>query len=235
MENFSLRSALLTALVALVFGFGGAALFAYSGLGHGQTRAFLLDNPDILPEMAAKYDQAQAAERLESVGGEVEQPFPGAILGNPNGTVTLVKFTDYGCSFCRLSRDHVAALIEANPDLKVVIREWPIFEGSDQSARMALAAAGQGKYRAFHDAMFERGTPSEDAILAAAASAGLDLAKAQDVINSQAVETELTKNGSMARQLGFGGTPSWVVGGQAIEGAVGTDALQEAIDAARKS
>ena len=228
-----MRSVVITALVALVSGFGGAALFSYSGLGHSQTREYLLQNPDILPEMATKYEQAEAGKRLERAGGDVAQPFPGAVLGNPQGTVTLVKFTDYGCTFCRQSREHVDALIAANPDLKVVIREWPIFEGSDQAARMALAAAEQGKYPAFHDALFSLGQPTESNILAAARSAGVDLAKAQNAINSQKVEFELTKNASIARQLGFGGTPSWVVGTKTIEGAVGTGALQEAIDAAR--
>lgn len=228
-----MRSAIVTALIALVFGFGGAFLFAFSGWGHSQTRAYLIANPDILPEMAQAYEQAQASKRLAQAGDSVTKPFPGAILGNPKGSVTLVKFTDYGCGFCRVSREHVDALIAANPDLKVVIREWPIFEGSDAAARMALAAAQQGKFPAFHDALFKLGSPSEANIVTAAGTAGLDLAKAQDAMNSQAVEFELANNGTLARSLGFGGTPSWVIGDQALEGAVGTEALQKAIDAAR--
>lgn len=234
MNSFSKRSTLVTALIALASGFGGAALWSFSGLGHDQTRSYLLENPEILPEMAANYEKAQMRERLTEAGSEVTQPFPGAVLGNPEGSVTLVKFTDYGCSFCRVARPHIDALIAANPDLKVVIREWPIFEGSDAAARMALAAADQGKFAAFHDAMFAQGAPSEDGILTAAGIAGLDLAKAQDVINSDAAEYELVKNASLARQLGFGGTPSWVIGDQTLEGALGVDALQEAIDAARE-
>ena len=139
MQNTSLRSHLLTALVALIFGFGGAALWSVSGLGHEQTRDYLLDNPEILPEMAENFQKNEARERLVGVADEVVSPFPGAILGNPEGSVTLVEFTDYGCSFCRQSREDIDALVAANPDLKVVIREWPIFEGSDQAASMALA------------------------------------------------------------------------------------------------
>jgi protein-disulfide isomerase len=147
----------------------------------------------------------------------------------------LVEFTDYGCSFCRMSREHVDGLIAKNPELRVVVREWPIFEGSDKAAKMALAAAQQGKYAAFHLEMFERGPPSEESILAAAAAAGLDLAKAQEVINSPNAAFELSKNKSLAQRLGFSGTPSWVVGDEVFEGAVGEAKLQEAIDAARAS
>lgn len=233
MDRSALRSLLITASIALVAGFGGAALWSYSGLGHDRVRSYLLDNPDILPEMAANYEAAQARERLAQAGSEVTQPFPGAVLGNPEGSITLVEFTDYGCGFCRMSREHVDALIAANPDLRVVIREWPIFEGSDTAAKMALAAARQGKFAQFHEAMFAQGSPREAGIAKAAQIAGLDLAKAQAFIASQTVDVELTKNTAMAQQLGFGGTPSWVVGEQAFEGAIGVEGLQDAIDAAR--
>ncbi|MGB3740006.1 MAG: DsbA family protein [Pontixanthobacter sp.] len=230
-----MRHYLLTAVIALIAGFGGAALWSASGLGHDGTRAYLLDNPQILPDMAANYEAAQTRERLAEAGGDVAQPFPGAVLGNPEGSVTLVEFTDYGCGFCRMSREHVDTLIAANPDLRVVIREWPIFEGSDAAARMALAAAQQGKFGAFHRAMFAQGSPSEAGIEAAARIAGIDMAKAQPMLNAPAVEAEIARNGDLARQLGFGGTPSWIVGDRTIEGAVGVEGLQEAIDAARAS
>jgi len=235
MQETSLKNWLVTALIALVFGFGGAALWSFSGLGNDMTRHYLLENPDILPEMVENLERAEASKRLASAGDELTQPFPGAVLGNPEGAITLVKFTDYGCGYCRTSRPDVDALIADNPDLRVVIREWPIFQGSDGPARMALAAAQQGKFAAFHDAMFEQGSTAHDAVLSAAAQAGLDLAKADAFLSSDAANIELAKNTSMARQLGFGGTPSWVVGDAAFEGAVGKDNLQKAVDDARDS
>ena len=230
-----MRSLLMTAAIALIAGFGGAALWSFSGLGHDNTRAYLLENPDILPEMAENYENAQARERLTEAGSEVTEPFPGAVLGNPEGAITLVEFTDYGCSFCKMSRPHIDTLIAANPDLRVVIREWPIFEGSEAAAGMALAAANQGKFHSFHDAMFAQGTVTQGSIQSAAESAGLDMAAAEKFAQSADVIIEIRKNARVARQLGFGGTPSWVVGEQAFEGAIGVEGLQEAIDAARQS
>jgi len=230
-----MRNWLVTALIALIFGFGGAALWSFSGLGNDMTRHYLLENPDILPKMVENLERAEASKRLANAGDELTQPFPGAVLGNPDGAITLVKFTDYGCGYCRTSRPDIDALIADNPDLRVVIREWPIFQGSDGPARMALAAAQQGKFAAFHDAMFEQGSTAHDAVLSAAAKAGLDLAKADEFLSSDAANIELAKNTSMARQLGFGGTPSWVVGDAAFEGAVGKDNLQKAVDDARDS
>lgn len=226
------RSLLLTALVALLAGFGGAALWSVSGLGGGQVRQYLLANPQILPELAEAYDRQQAALRLAEAGEGVTQPFPGAVLGNPEGTVTLVEFTDYGCTYCRASLAHVEQLIAANPDLKVVVREWPIFEGSEEAARMALAAARQGRFAAFHNAMFALGPPSPATIEAAAREAGLDLAAARSFARSPEVDAEIARTRALAQQLGFSGTPSWVVGGKTLVGAVGPAALQQAIDAA---
>jgi protein-disulfide isomerase len=233
MMTMTFRSFALTAIIALIFGFSGAAIWSFSGLGHGNTRAYLLENPDLLPEMAERYQQQQSADKLAGIEGQIAVPFPGAELGNPNGSVTLVEFTDYACGYCRMSEEHVAQLIKDNPDLRVVIREWPIFEGSDKAALVALAAAKQGKYSAFHSAMFAKGAPSEATIAASAAEVGLDMEQAREFASSSEAQAELAKNTDLARQIGFGGTPSWVVGGQTFEGAVGIAALQDAIDAAK--
>ena len=220
---------LVTALIALVFGFAGAGIWSLSGLGHQQTRNYLISNPDILPEMADAYQSQQSQDQLAQVADDVRAPFPGAVLGNPEGSRTLVKFTDYACGYCRVSVADVERLISEDPELRVVIREWPIFQGSDVPARMALAAAKQGKYAAFHHAMFELGSPTAENILIAAEEAGLDLDAAREFGASEEATAELAKNQSLARQLGFTGTPSWVAGDNVMEGAVGYNRLSSAL------
>ena len=226
-----MRQYLVTAIVALVAGFAGAALWSFSGLGDANTREYLVANPEILPEMAEAYQAAQMEERLGSIQSQVTTAFPGAVLGNPDGSKTLVKFTDYACGYCRASTEDIDRLVAQDPDLKVVVREYPIFPGSDQAARMALAAARQGKYPAFYHAMFEAGSTDEASILAAAQKAGLDMDQANAFASSEEAARELAQNIDFARELGFSGTPSWVVNGQLIEGAVGYEQLKSAIDA----
>lgn len=225
-----MRNAAFTALVALIFGFAGAGLWSVSGLGEDRTRAWLVANPEILPAMAEALQRREAEARLAEVGPEVARPFPGAVLGNPQGTRTLVKFTDYGCSYCRASEADVQKLIAADPALRVVIREWPIFDGSEEAARMALAAAQQGKYAGFYKAMFAGGETSPAAVERAAGAAGVDLAQARAFAATDAVAAELARNMQLARTLGFTGTPSWVAGGRVIEGAVGYDRLKQALE-----
>ncbi len=163
----------VTPAIALVAGFAGAALWDQTGLGGRATRDYLLANPEILPEAMDVLDRRDQRARIAPLRGELEAPFPGAVLGNPAGTVTLVEFSDYACTYCRQSLPEVDALIAANPDLKVVIREYPILmPESIDAARMALAAAQQGKYRRFHDAMYRLGPPSAESIEAAARKPG---------------------------------------------------------------
>jgi protein-disulfide isomerase len=225
-----LKPALVTAPLALIFGFLGAFAFSYSGLSDERTREYLLENPEILQEMVIAYDEKQAAERLAQLGDSVYQAFPGAFVGNPNGSRVLVEFTDYNCPYCEASLADVKRLVAEDPELKVVMREYPIFEGSEPASRMALAAAMQGKYEAFHDAMFALSPTTPDAIEAAAERAGLDMERARTDAVSQAVSTELARNIGFARQLGFSGTPAWIAGDKAMNGMVGFDALKEALD-----
>lgn len=195
---------------------------------------YLLAHPEVLPKAMDALEQRQTADRLGNLRAQLEQPAPGVVLGNPQGKVTLVEFTDYACGYCRASVPDVEALIAANPDLRVVVREFPILtpESAD-AAKMALAAAEQGRYAAFHNAMFAAGRPTPETIAAAARSAGLDLARAQQVIAAAPTTAELERNHEYARQLGISGTPSWVIGDALLSGAVGRAELAKAIAAAR--
>lgn len=226
--------------LGLLAGVAGAAAWDLSGLGQGArdraTRAWLLDNPEMLRDMASALQTREVEARIAPLRGQLEAGYPGAVLGNPNGTVTLVEFSDYACGFCRQSVPDVAALVAAHPDLRVVVHEYPILtpESAD-AARMALAAADQGKFAAFHDAMFAAGRPDAATIAEAARRAGMDLAEARTAIESGKYEQHLAGNHALAEELGFSGTPSWVVGGEAFSGAVGQATLNQAILRAREA
>ena len=197
-------------------------------------RDYILAHPEILPQAMENLQKRETAKQLAGVEDDIAVPFPGAVLGNPQGKVTLVEFSDFACGYCKQSEADVAALIAANPDLKVVVRQLPILsEQSADAARMGLAAAKQGLYGVFHRAMYAAGRPDAATISAAAKAAGLDLERARRDIADPAIEGELQRNLEFARQLGFNGTPSWVIGEEVHAGAVGREVLAEAIAKAR--
>lgn len=245
------RPLLINTVLALAF----AALGAVGGwlweshrsgagdavLGKGERAAieqvvhdYLLAHPEVLPKAMDELQRRQNAHQLSGLRADLERPATGVVLGNPQGKVVLVEFTDYACGYCRKSVADVDALIAVDPDLKVVVRELPILtpESAD-AARWAIAAGEQGKYAAFHKAMFQSGRPNAETIAAAAQVAGLDLARARTVIARPETEAELVRNLQMAKDLGFTGTPSWVAGDALLTGAVGEEQLSKAVADAR--
>lgn len=197
-------------------------------------RAYILENPEIIPEAVQRLQSKQAAMRIDGVRSEIETPYASAFAGNPNGDVVLVEYSDFACGFCRQSVSDVARLVNEDKNLKVVFHELPIL--SDESrvaAAWGLAAAQQGKYYAFYKAMFAAGKPSQTTIEQAAKTAGLDMAAARTFVAANTAEKVIDSNIGIAQRLEFSGTPSWVVGNKVLNGAVGYDDLKSAIDEAR--
>ncbi|MVZ97182.1 DsbA family protein [Sphingorhabdus sp. IMCC26285] len=197
-------------------------------------RAYILDNPEIITEAVEILQQRETAKRLTSVQKEIATPFPGAESGNPKGDITIVEFTDYSCGFCRASVADVKRLLTDDPQIRLIYRELPILSpASREAAAWALAAARQGKHQAFHDAMFAAGPPNAQRIRAAASKAGLNLSAAENFVASAQAKREIESNLSIMQQVGFNGTPTFIIGDQILEGALGYEALKAAVKKAR--
>jgi predicted DsbA family dithiol-disulfide isomerase len=191
-------------------------------------RNYVVAHPEIINEAIDRL-------RIGEDRATIERPFRSAWAGNPKGDVTLVMFSDYNCPFCRASAGEIDALLASDPKLKVVWRELPVLgPDSDAAAVAALAAAKQGKYRAFHQALFTGNHPDKAAIAAAAGKAGLDLARFTADQRAPDVGAELASNISLARRMQIGATPFFVIGERTFQGAIGSDAMTAAIAEARK-
>ena len=201
----------------------------------GLVRAYLLDHPEVLPEAMERLRSQESRAMIAPLRDTLETPFDGAVLGNPKGRKVLVEFADYACGYCRRSEADVEAMIAADPDLKVVVRLLPIIgPQSEPAARMGLAAARQGRYAAYHKAIYSGASPSDQSIAAAANVARLDAGAAKTQIADTRVTDELQQNMALARRLGINGTPSWVVGDQLLSGAIGREKLEAAVAQAAK-
>ncbi|MET0247082.1 MAG: DsbA family protein, partial [Sphingomonas sp.] len=162
------------------------------------------------------------------------RPFPGAESGNPQGDVTVVAFLDYNCGYCRQSLPAIAELVRRDPKVRIVYREYPVLgDASVSAARWALAAAEQGKFRAFHEALYANGQLDEASIASAATGVGLDKARAARVMATPAVDAEISNNHKLAASIGGRGTPVWVIGDKVIPGYVEYSVLADAVKKAR--
>jgi protein-disulfide isomerase len=225
----------------LIAAIGGAMLGAAllqvwnSTGGKSQTerivRSYILDHPEILPEAMKRLQQRETGQLVARHLPALETPFKGAWAGDAKGDVTLVMFTDYSCGYCRASAGDIDRLLASDKKLKVVWREIPILgPGSEAAAHVALAAAQQGRYLDFHRRMFAAGPPDQANLPRVQKEVGVTIAPDADGTIGREIEANL----ALARELGMTGTPTFVVGGRILQGAVGYEALTKAIADARK-
>ncbi|MDH6232931.1 protein-disulfide isomerase [Mesorhizobium soli] len=208
-------------------------------------RDYLLDNPEILVDVQNSLEQKrEAAQRVahrETIEEDKAQIFNSAydgVVGNPNGKVTIVEFYDYNCGYCKRAQHDMQALTASDPDLRFVLKEFPILGPDSQKAHvvsMAFRALEPEKYGEFHNQLLGgQGRASEDSAIKIALSLGVDEAKLRQEMKNPAIVEAFSKTYDLANKLAISGTPSYVVGNEVVFGALGKDALAEKISAAKK-
>lgn len=144
-------------------------------------------------------------------------------LGAENADVTIIGFVDYNCPYCKKMQPEIEGLLKADPKIRVLYKDWPIFgDASEAAARTALAAGYQGKYEAVHNAFML--SPSRIAdqteITRLAQSAGVDMARLnQDMADHRAeIDAVLSRNNREALAMALQGTPAFIINGNLIPG-----------------
>lgn len=195
---------------------------------------YILEHPEIIPQAVEKLQAKRMSGNIESSRSALETPYAGAWEGAANADVTVVEFFDYACGYCRASLPDLAKLVGADSKVKVVYRELPILsEESSDAAKVSLLAAERGQYMAYHKALYGAGRVTRETILGAAARAGISKADAESAIASKKYDAEIQSNIALAQKLQASGTPTFVIGEQVLNGAVGYDALTAGVAAAR--
>lgn len=205
---------------------------------------YLLAHPEVVGEAISRLEARQrdreAAEGqvvLKARAAEVFNDPDSPTSGNPNGNVTLVEFFDYNCPYCRLTAPVMIQAEKADSELRVVYKEFPIL-GPDSlfAAKAALAAVRQGKYVAFHRALYQlRGHVDESKVLETAKAVGLDLPRLKADMQDPKIALLIDKNITLAQALRITGTPGFAIGDEVLTGATDLRSLQAMIAAVRKS
>jgi len=210
-------------------------------------RDYLLRNPEVLQEVIQEMERRQTQAEAEKSRGAIKQHADALfnskrqiVLGNPQGDVTMVEFFDYNCGFCRKALADKMELIKNDPRLRLVLKEFPVLgEGSTQAAQVAVSVrlqdkTGGKKYLEFHQKMFaSRGQIDKARALAVVREIGFDAARAEREMGSEEVRLTLEEGFKLAEALGINGTPTYVLDGQVVVGAVGVEKLREAINTVR--
>jgi protein-disulfide isomerase len=200
------------------------------------------ENPQIVMEaveiLQRRDAEAQAELQAETLTNQrllLEQDLNAPVLGNPDGDVTVIEFFDYNCPYCRQAMSEVQGLLDADPNVRLVYREWPILgDGSVFAARAALASRNQGKYEEFHWALMGMdGRAEEASVMRIASQVGLDIDQLLDDMESAEIDAHLVESTRLSQALGFNGTPSFVVGNELLPGFVEEALLLEVVQKTR--
>ena len=205
-------------------------------------RDYLVNNPEVLREAMTELERRQTAEQVAArekiISGNpnlFSSPHQ-AVVGNPNGKVTLVEFFDYNCGYCKKSLEDLAKLMKDDPNLRIVLKDFPVLgPGSVEAAQVASALRNQfsgEKFWAYHQKLLmTRGQIGKAQALAVAKDMGADIAKLERDMASPEVKAGIQEVMQMADGLNLTGTPSWVVGTDVVVGAVGYDELKGKVGA----
>lgn len=209
----------------------------------GVVRDYLVNNPEVLKEAITALEKHQEAEQQAAVADAVKEvtagPIEELVLGNPDGDVTLVEFFDYNCGYCKRALGDIEALVKADSRLRFVIVDFPILRQESVEAALVSIAVGKQlegeKYFRFHsDLLMQSGVVGKAQALAVAKAAGVDMARLEKDIASDAVRQVLARTMQAGEKLGLSGTPSFVAGDGVLPGAVGVDTLKTVVASVRQ-
>lgn len=201
--------------------------------------SYLLSDPKLLQRMSTALEdtlrteeEARASVALNTLHDKIFNAPDQVVLGNPDGDVTLVEFFDYNCGYCRAAVPDMATLLAEDPNLKIILKEFPILSNeSIDAARIAvLVGQSDADYWDFHQALFtSRGKVDKTVALAAAQGLGLSPVELELQMGDPSVAEAIQSSYEIAQALGISGTPTYIIGNEIIPGAIGVDELRARI------
>ncbi len=201
---------------------------------------YLVKNPEVMIEVQEalnnKIEQKNTENRSSTITGMKDEIFNSSddgILGNPNGKISLVEFFDYNCGYCKKSYPDIQALIKGDPDLRIVLKDFPVL-GDDSVKAHIVARAFMKlmpmKFAAFHNQMMtSEGRANEEKAIKIAVKLGIDEKQLRQTMKDPDIQQVFMKNGKLAYLLDINGTPSYILGNEVLVGAVGENILKKKI------
>ena len=173
------------------------------------------------------------------------------IKGDPNGVVTVVKFADFQCPYCRylaLTMDAVVKEYEGKP-VKFVMKNFPMngrcnppmatydkHPNACESSWAGRCAGLQGKFWEMHDEMYANQQSLDEVNLRKhAEKVGLDLAKYDVCMKDPNTQASIKADIQLAYKAGIYGTPRTYINGIMVTGSGSKSIMKYHIDRALKA
>lgn len=173
------------------------------------------------------------AVAVESVANWKELAATGSIIGSPDAPLKIVEFSDFQCPSCARSRIALEAIQAEHPDLvALVYRHFPLTDIHPHALPAAVAAecAGeQGRFGAYHDALFQ----NQDSIGArpwrryAEAVGVQDLDAFDRCVQTERPRARIAADMASGQALSVSGTPTFIFQERMVSGTTSIPLLAE--------
>lgn len=188
---------------------------------------------ELFPPRAEPVRQEVAAWRSFAEGGRR--------IAEATSPVTVVVFSDFQCPACRVLAEHLQAIRARHPrDVAIVYRHFPIttlHPFAMRAGRASECAARQGRFEAYHDALFRRQEQIADSIwMSVAREARIrDLASFGGCMQEPGAMPAIERDIAAARQLGVNVTPTVLINGLRLDGTPPLAELERYVERAIKA
>ncbi len=191
-----------------------------------RVRAYLLENPEVIEEAVQKLGEKREMEAAQAAVSAIEanraalEQDPRDFVANPNGAITLTEFFDYRCGYCKIAAPEIQEIIDNNPDVRVVFKEFPIFgEQSDETAAIMLTDQAKAKTLELHERLMAEKSLDDAAVDRHLKAVGIDPAAAREAAKAPAIQKQIADTHELAQTLGINGTPAFIIGDRLVSGA----------------
>lgn len=154
-----------------------------------------------------------------------------ARLDRGRGPVRVVVFSDYECPYCRRLDQALAEVLAADSTLGVALRHFPLgsHPSAERGARGAWCAMQQGRFPQMHHALFFSTSWLSDTTWRSSTDAvGIpDPSAFIDCVRSDSSERAILRDVAYGDSLGVSVTPTLVVDGKLVEGALTASQLSD--------
>jgi protein-disulfide isomerase len=238
------RSVLALGVSVLALGFAAAPWISPSLFGDRVVRPYLVAHPEVLDEAVQARQVNQDQARVEEINAAVAanpallRPDPrDPSYGPADAKVTVIEFFDFRCPGCKAVTPDFLRLMQSQPDVRFVFKDWPILDRdgpplSQYAARAALAAHKQGKYLAVYEALMAEPSLSQESLDQILVEAGVDLARARADIDSLDMTRHVADIHTTAATFRLTGTPTFLINGKATA-SIAPEEVLRAIEAAK--
>ena len=175
---------------------------------------FILNNPEVILKSLENYEikrekkeNDEVKEKVKSLNTLIYDHSNGLYTGKKNSKISIVKFSDYNCSYCKKAHKDILKIKKDFPNVKIIYKNFPILSPlSEKLARISyfIAKNDNKKFNIFNDKLLQNsGLLNENKIKKILIDLDYDSKEIENEIKKDYITNLLNKDLELAKSLKF--------------------------------